>query len=304
MTNAILRLSFTRSIFSSRAIFNFRYRPSFVKGDFGIITKPLQKAVPRPRYQFTISSFANTHRMSSTFQTPRGFAPLDPAKSSAATTTPPPSFPPLQAVVFDVDGTLCLPQSWMFAEMRRQLGITKGTDILDHVLGLPDLVPEGGGKSEQEIGFEKIRAVEREAMGQMQPQEGLVELMDYLDGRGVRKAICTRNFDAPVEHLITNFITGHTFFPIITRDFKPPKPSPAGILHIAKELGLEGGGTGLIMVGDSLDDMAAGRKAGGLTVLLENSENKGLKTHEYTDFSVTRLSDLIQVLENGIVARQ
>lgn len=55
------------------------------------------------------------------------------------------------------------------------------------------------------------------------------------------------DFSAPVEYLIANFITGHTFFPIVTRDFKPPKPSPAGILHIAKELGLEGGGAGVIV---------------------------------------------------------
>ncbi|KAK6350807.1 hypothetical protein TWF718_003993 [Orbilia javanica] len=295
MPIAILRSSFTRSITLSRGISNVRYR--LVNSRFVIITKPLQVKAPlQPRYQSTsIHPFKSTNMTS---QKPRGFAPLDPAKSPT-----PPLFPPLQAVVFDVDGTLCLPQSWMFAEMRRQLGITKGTDILDHVLGLPETASEGG-KSEQEIGFEKIRAVEREAMGQMQPQEGLVELMDYLDGRGVRKAICTRNFDAPVEHLITNFITGHIFFPIITRDFKPPKPSPAGILHIAKELGLGDGGAGVIMVGDSLDDMAAGRKAGGLTVLLENNDNKELKSHEYTDFSVTKLSDLIEVLENGIIARQ
>ncbi|KAK6521464.1 hypothetical protein TWF506_001677 [Arthrobotrys conoides] len=301
MPIAILRLNFTRSIppIRSQSISNFRYRP-LVNGNFVIIPKPLQPKVTQPRYQstFTITRILNCST-TMTSSKPRGFSPLDPTKAPT-----PPLFPHLQAVVFDVDGTLCLPQSWMFAEMRRQLGITKGTDILDHVLGLPDTVPEGGGKSEQEVGFEKIRAVEREAMGQMQPQEGLVELMDYLDGRGVKKAICTRNFDAPVEYLITNFITGHTFFPIVTRDFKPPKPSPAGILHIAKELGLEGGASGVIMVGDSLDDMAAGRKAGGLTVLLENNENKELKGHEYTDFSVTRLSDLIQVLDEGIVARQ
>ncbi|KAK6361945.1 hypothetical protein TWF730_005651 [Orbilia blumenaviensis] len=274
--------------------------PSFV-----IVSRVVNVRVRRPltfrKLSMTHSATPKSHPIIMTSPKPRGFAPLDPAKSPT-----PPLFPPLQAVVFDVDGTLCLPQSWMFAEMRRQLGITKKTDILDHVLGLPDVVPEGAteGKSEQEIGFEKIRAVEREAMGQMKPQEGLVELMDYLDGKGIKKAICTRNFDAPVEYLITNFITGHKFHPIVTRDFKPPKPSPAGILHIAKELGLEGSGSSVIMVGDSLDDMAAGRKAGGLTVLLENSENAELKGHEYTDFSVTRLSDLIQVLENGIVARQ
>ena len=51
----------------------------------------------------------------------------------------------------------------------------------------------------------------------------------------------------------------HHFHPIITREFTPPKPDPAGILHIAKELGLEGGASSMIMVGDSLDDMAAGK---------------------------------------------
>ncbi|KAK6340775.1 hypothetical protein TWF696_009095 [Orbilia brochopaga] len=238
----------------------------------------------------------------STTATIRGFAPLDPQMRTAS----PSPLPQLQAVVFDVDGTLCMPQSWMFAEMRRQLGISKATDILDHILTLPDdetADAEGVVSSERERAYAKIRAVEREAMGQMRPQEGLVELMDYLDGRGVKKAICTRNFDAPVDYLITNFITGHTFYPIVTRDFKPPKPNPAGLLHIAEKLGVNEGGRGLIMVGDSLDDMVAGRRAGAVTVLLANSENEALKSHEYTDLSVDKLSDLIGILEAGIVAQ-
>lgn len=41
----------------------------------------------------------------------------------------------------------------------------------------------------------------------------------------------------------------------MTREFRPPKPDPAGILHIAVQWGLEDGGEGLIMVGDSIDDM-------------------------------------------------
>ena len=49
-------------------------------------------------------------------------------------------------------------------------------------------------------------------------------------------------------HLLQKFLPGKTFAPIVTRDFRPPKPDPAGILHIAKEWGLEDGGNGLIMV--------------------------------------------------------
>jgi phosphoglycolate phosphatase-like HAD superfamily hydrolase len=67
------------------------------------------------------------------------------------------------------------------------LNITKATDILDHIYSLP--------ASEQEEAHEKIRSIERTAMKSQQPQSGLVELMVYLDSRGVKKGICTRNFE-------------------------------------------------------------------------------------------------------------
>ena len=51
-------------------------------------------------------------------------------------------------------------------------------------------------------------------------------------------------------HLLQKFLPGKTFAPIVTRDFRPPKPDPAGILHIAKAWKLEDGGEGLIMVLD------------------------------------------------------
>jgi hypothetical protein len=56
----------------------------------------------------------------------------------------------------------------------------------------------------------------------------------------------------PVMHLLKTFLPKYTFFPIITRSFHPPKPDPAGILHIAAEWGLDDGGEGLIMVGSFL----------------------------------------------------
>jgi len=41
----------------------------------------------------------------------------------------------------------------------------------------------------------KIRAIEQEAMAAQKPQPGLGELMGYLRDRGVRRGICTRNFE-------------------------------------------------------------------------------------------------------------
>lgn len=78
------------------------------------------------------------------------------------------------------------------------------------------------------------------------------------------------------------------FEPVITRAFRPPKPDPAGILHIAKEWSLDDGGNSLIMVGDSVDDMTAGYRAGAATVLLVNEENAHLASHEHTDHCIAR----------------
>ncbi|KAF1989809.1 putative HAD superfamily hydrolase [Aulographum hederae CBS 113979] len=219
---------------------------------------------------------------------PRRFAPLGDGEQNG-------DAPRLNGIVFDVDGTLCQPQNYMFGEMRAALGIEKPTDILDHIYSLPP--------NEQEKAQEDIRAIERRAMSVQKPQAGLLKLMDYLDSRGVQKGICTRNFDAPVTHLLTTFLPAHKFGPIVTRDFRPPKPDPAGILHIAKSWGLSDRGDSLIMVGDSIDDMTAGYKAGAATVLLVNEVNKELAEHEHTDLCINQLDDLIGILEKGFVGQ-
>jgi phosphoglycolate phosphatase-like HAD superfamily hydrolase len=140
-------------------------------------------------------------------------------------------------------------------------------------------------------------------MKSQQPQAGLVELMDYLDSRGIQKGICTRNFNAPVEHLLNTFLPSSKFHPVVTREFRPPKPDPAGIRHIAKQWLHEDGGGSLIMVGDSIDDMTAGFRAGAATVLLVNEANKHLAKHEHTDLVVKQLDELIDILENGFEGR-
>ncbi|KAK5717649.1 hypothetical protein LTR17_015914 [Elasticomyces elasticus] len=215
----------------------------------------------------------------------------------------------LKGVVFDMDGTLCEPQNYMFAQMREAVGITKEVDILDHIHNL--------SASEQEDAFAKIQAIEREAMATQVPQAGLVTLMEYLDERGVQKGICTRNFDAPVAHLLANHLPGHVaeFAPIITRDFKPPKPSPAGILHIAHKWSITNTANvpktpaadrllPLIMVGDSIDDMVAGYEAGALTVLLRSEGKEELEADERTDIVIGRLDELIGLLDGGLKSRR
>ncbi|KAK9376212.1 HAD-like domain-containing protein [Lipomyces chichibuensis] len=199
----------------------------------------------------------------------------------------------VEGLIFDMDGTLCLPQTWMFSEMRRALGIARSVDILDHIYSLE--------VAEQEIAHEKVRQVERTAMVQMKPQPGMFSQgrpFQFLEANKLRKAICTRNFNTPVNHLLTTFLPKKLFHPIVTREFKPPKPSPAGILHIANHWKMDP--KHLIMVGDSVDDMLAGHRAGVTTILLESDVNTHLKDAQETDAVVQRLDDIISLLKGGI----
>lgn len=105
----------------------------------------------------------------------------------------------------------------------------------------------------------------------------------------------------PIAHLLDNFIPQTKFEPLLTRAFHPPKPDPAGILHIAKAWGIPETqrGKSLIMVGDSKDDLAAGYGAGALTILLVNGENEHLAESEHTDVFVSRrVSIRVLVLES------
>jgi histidinol phosphatase-like enzyme len=127
-----------------------------------------------------------------------------------------------------------------------------------------------------------------------------------------------RHDRTPVFHLLESFLPDHLFNPIVqvknipvlllitnlerTREFRPPKPSPAGILHIANQWKLPSANN-LIMVGDSADDMTAGRHSGAATVLLVNEANKHLIGHPNTDLVIERLDDLIEILDNGFVGR-
>lgn len=109
----------------------------------------------------------------------------------------------------------------------------------------------------------------------------------------------------PVNHLLSTHLPGHinAFSPIITRDFRPPKPSPGGILHIAKAWKIIDEShidnhkpvakvdIPLIMVGDSIDDIVAGHDAGAATVLLRSEGKEDLESDPRTDLVIDRYAN-------------
>ena len=225
----------------------------------------------------------------------------------------------------------------MFAEMRAALGITKPTDILEHINSL-SADNDQNSSSPRSRAQDAIKHIEREAMRHQRPQPGLNELITRLARWDVRLALCTRNFEAPVRHLLDSFVSEEgraQFRPLITRetDGIRAKPSPEGIWAcvqfwdrgnsgtrasgvvdgtIELEQGSEEermrGCEGVIMVGDSVDDIEAGQRAGAATVLLANEENEYLLNEgvwpRRVDLSIRRLDELVDVLERGFVGRE
>ncbi|ORY83885.1 HAD-like domain-containing protein [Protomyces lactucae-debilis] len=195
--------------------------------------------------------------------------------------------PKLKAVIFDMDGTLTKPQTYMFKEMRDALKITKEQDILGSIEALPS--------EEQEAAHDKIRDIERNAMSKMEIQPGLHTLFKYLAETKVRKAICTRNFHEPTQYLLDHFLQDYKIWPVITRAFTPPKPSPEPLLHILEkwpDVEVEA----CMMVGDGADDIKAAQAYKMDTILVLNKDNEELKKLNPTHV-VHDLSEIIQIIE-------
>lgn len=222
---------------------------------------------------------------------------------------------PIKGVIFDMDGTLTRPQTWMFGEMRRQLGVPKGVDILDHVASIP--TEEG-----RMVAQSKLRTIEEKAMREQEPTKGLKNVFTKLSEYGVHTSICTRNFPKPVGDFCRKFLDCNPYEaqgveekriisgPIVTREFDPPKPSPKPLLHIISSWGVSP--QQVIMVGDSTDDMDAGLAAGCAVILLRHEDNSHVENAYIADNDdsssipsgldavVSDLDHLSALLESGL----
>lgn len=105
-----------------------------------------------------------------------------------------------------------------------------------------------------------------------------------------------------MNHLVNSFIPDHKFEPVVTREFLPPKPHPAPILHIAEQWQTDP--KHLIMVGDSIDDMKSGKQAGATTVLIKSHANNHIRDIDQTDYVIDRLDDLIIMIKNGLEIKE
>lgn len=202
----------------------------------------------------------------------------------------------LRGVVFDMDGTLTVP-NLDFARMYERCGVPMSEDLLAAVARMspPDAA------AAQAV----IDEMEEEGRRTLQLQPGALALARWLHARAIPTAIVTRNSALTVSHLQRALLEPAGVPPFsmaISRDEAdvPPKPDPAALRTIAREWDVPCGPQ-LLMVGDSAkNDVAFGNAAGVATALVSASGRsvlEGASSAETPDFCVETLEQLIPAID-------
>ncbi len=167
------------------------------------------------------------------------------------------------AILFDFDGTLTAPGSLDLLLIRRRIGCPEKMPILEFIAGLPE--------KDAKKAMATLDAFELDAAQHAMPNAGAEEIIRYFHERAIKIGIISRNTRASIERAIQNFsqISSADFDLIISRDDAiRPKPDPYGVLVAAKQMNIAT--EHIMVVGDYIFDVHAGKQAGAMTVFLDN----------------------------------
>ena len=198
----------------------------------------------------------------------------------------------IQAVLFDFDDTLTLPGRLDYALIRKEIGCPEGESMLDYLEGIADA-------EKRQKASAILDSYEMAAAAEAAPADGAEDLVTWLRGAGLKRGILTRNSRNAVDRSLANFtrISPEDFDLIITRDDDlPVKPLPDGVLHAAKVFQIPP--ASLLMVGDYIYDIEAGKAAGAVTVFLKSRKDR-IFTPPESDFTITQLAAVREICENG-----
>lgn len=199
----------------------------------------------------------------------------------------------VEAVVFDLDGTLTRPNAIDFAQVHELLGCPQDRDLLECIAAVDE--PEEKRRKEAILVEAELEGVQR-----CQPNEGAPELVSFLREHRVPMAIITRNCRLAAQKMLSALpgIDPSSFAFVVTRDDSwGPKPLPDSIEFVTCRLGVEA--RSLLVVGDHAFDIEAGKRAGALTMFLRNGSGE-LPPGIEADFAVGNLYEALEVLRYGV----
>jgi hydrogenase expression/formation protein HypE len=203
-----------------------------------------------------------------------------------------------RAVLFDFDGTLTHPDSLDFPALRSAIGCPPGTLILEYIDALPTEV-------ERTLKRKVLADFELAAARASVPNDGAEETISLLRRHGISVGILTRNTRSSIMASLANFtrISEKDFAVIVTRESEGrPKPHPDGVLVAARALGVAP--REMLVVGDFVFDIEAGKAAGSPTVLLTNGRrasqpwmpDAAQSTEPDADYTISTLGELAGIL--------
>ena len=172
----------------------------------------------------------------------------------------------VRGVLFDFDDTLTLPGALDFAFIRTEVGCPPHKAILEYIAELPT-------EEERRRAGERLAELEMEAAGRSRPNPAAADVVAWLRARDLPVGIVTRNGRSAILRALQNFsgLSLADFQVIVSRDDDArPKPEPGGVLLAALRMGVRA--EDLMVVGDYVFDIFAGRAAGAFTVLLQAAD--------------------------------
>lgn len=196
---------------------------------------------------------------------------------------------PIKAVLFDFDGTLTEPGTLNFSLLKETIGCPKDSPVLEFIENLPTL-------EQQRENFSILERFEKNAAIISKPNKGAEDLIQFLRSKQLNVGIITRNSTNSIEQALHNFknIQMSEFDVIISRETPvKPKPSGDGIYLAAQKMDVNV--ENILMVGDFVFDIEAGKAAGCKTVFLDyGTLSKPLNVE--SDFIVCSLDEIKNII--------
>lgn len=195
----------------------------------------------------------------------------------------------IKGVLFDFDGTLTKPGAIDFNLVRKTLGCPLDMPVLE-------FIEQMATAKEKQNAHALLEDFEIKAARASIPHDGAETLVQKLIRHGLPVGIITRNSLRCLEIAFQNFskVALTDFDPVLTRDAPlAPKPSGEGICFCAGKWGLKP--AEVLMVGDFMLDVQAGRNAGATTAFLDNAIETAFPKLD-GDFNIHHLSQLDDII--------
>ncbi|KAN0033936.1 hypothetical protein ACTFIV_000415 [Dictyostelium citrinum] len=199
----------------------------------------------------------------------------------------------VRAIIFDLDGTLLTGTD--FKLLKKELNLQDKVDVLQ--------VINSYSIEEREKANKIIYEFELKARNQIQLQDNVEDLLEFLEINNIPKAIHSRNSLENIRHFVDQRLSKpYSFHHLVGREIEPPKPNPSGSIDILRVFNESFTKQNqpiikpeeILFVGDSIDDITTSNNFGSISMLLLNDHNK--HHSKSADYSISNFIELIEIL--------